>query len=247
MRRDPEITPELLLRAYAAGIFPMAERREADELLWISPHVRGVIPLQGFHVPRRLARTVKSDRFEVRIDSAFADVIRACASPAQGREQSWINREIVALYSELHTRGAAHSVECWRNGELVGGLYGVTIGAAFFGESMFSHERDGSKVALVHLVARLIHGGFTLLDAQFLTNHLAQFGAVGLDQAEYLRALDTAIGRKADFYRPASAGRSGSFSLAPASGEIGLTGAVEATVGAVWPGWFVLQLITQTS
>lgn len=247
MGRDVEITPELLLRAYAAGIFPMAERREADELLWIAPHVRGVIPLRGFHIPRRLARTIKTDRFEVRINTAFSDVIRACAASARGREQSWINAEIVSLYSGLHARGAAHSVECWRDGALVGGLYGVTIGAAFFGESMFSRERDASKVALVHLVARLIHGGFELLDAQFLTNHLAQFGAVGLQQADYLRALEKAIGKNADFYRPASSGRSGSFSLAPASGEVGLTGAVEATVGAVWPGWFVLQLITQTS
>jgi leucyl/phenylalanyl-tRNA--protein transferase len=247
MPRDPEITPELLLRAYAAGIFPMAERREADQLLWISPEERGVIPLDGFHVPRRLARTVKSDRFEVRINTAFADVIRACAAPAHDREQSWINGEIVSLYSDLHAQGYAHSVECWRDGALVGGLYGICMGAAFFGESMFSRERDASKVALVHLVARLIRGGFELLDAQFLTDHLAQFGAVKLSRDDYLGVLDRAIGNDANFYCPEPSGRSGNFSLAVASGEVGLTGAVEATVGAVWPGWLVLQLITQTS
>ena len=247
MRPEPEITPDLLLRAYAAGIFPMAERREADQLMWISPDVRGVIPLHGFHVPRRLARTIRSDRFEVRVDSAFADVIRACAAPSRGREQSWINREIVSLYSDLHRRGNAHSVECWREDKLVGGLYGVKMGAAFFGESMFSRERDASKVALAHLVARLIHGGFALLDAQFLTDHLAQFGATTVERADYLCALDHAIRKEADFYCPEPSGKSGSFSLAPASGDVGLTGAVDATVGAVWPGWFVLQLITQTS
>lgn len=247
MRREPEITPELLLRAYAAGIFPMAERREADQLLWISPEERGVIPLDGFHIPRRLARTVRSDRFEVRIDTAFADVIRACAAPSHGREESWINREIVSLYNDLHTHGHAHSVECWRNGALAGGLYGIAIGAAFFGESMFSLERDASKVALVHLAARLVRGGFELLDAQFLTDHLAQFGAMVLPREDYLRALSRALARQADFYCPEPSGRSGNFSLAPASGEVGFTGAVDATVGAVWPGWFVLQLITQTS
>lgn len=247
VRAQPEITPELLLSAYAAGVFPMAQRRESRELLWISPEIRGIIPLADFHVPRRLARTVKSDRFEIRLDTAFADVIGACAAPMGGREESWINREIVSLYCDLHARGNAHSVECWRGGALVGGLYGVSMGAAFFGESMFSRERDASKVALVHLVARLIHGGFALLDAQFLTDHLAQFGASALSRDSYLAALKGAICKPADFYRPASSGKSGSFSLAPASGDVGLTGAVEATAGAVWPGWFVLQLITQTS
>jgi leucyl/phenylalanyl-tRNA---protein transferase len=247
MSSDAGITPEILLRAYAAGFFPMAERREARGLAWVSPETRGVLPLDRFHVSRRLARTIKSERFRVCIDTAFPDVIRACAEPAWDREQSWINDEIVTLYCELHERGHAHSVECWRDGKLVGGLYGVSLGAAFFGESMFSRERDASKVALAHLAARLIRGGFELLDAQFPTDHLAQFGAISIPRSEYLRKLNRAIATDADFYCPEPSGSSGNFSLALASGDVGLTGAVEATVGACWPGWFVLQLITQTS
>lgn len=247
MSAESEVTPDLLLRAYAAGVFPMAERRESRALLWISPEARGILPLDGFHLPKRLARTVRSDRFEVRTDIAFADVIRACAAPAPGREQSWINEEIVALYCELHRRGHAHSVECWRDEKLVGGLYGVKLGAAFFGESMFARERDASKVALVHLVARLIHCGFELLDAQFLTDHLGQFGAIAIPRTDYLHRLRLALSRDADFYCPDPSGKSGSFSLAVASGDVGRTGAVEATTGACWPGWLVLQLITHTS
>jgi leucyl/phenylalanyl-tRNA--protein transferase len=245
--KHTQITPDLLLQAYAAGIFPMAERRESAALLWISPEQRGIIPLYGFHVSKRLARTVKADCFEVRIDTAFEAVMRACAAAAPGREQSWINDDIMALYCELHARGHAHSLECWREQRLVGGLYGVTLGAAFFGESMFSRERDASKVALVHLAARLIHSGFELLDAQFLTDHLAQFGAIAISRAEYLGRLEHATARNAHFYCPEPSGSSGSFSLALLSGETGLTGAVDATVGACWPGWLVLQLITQTS
>lgn len=178
----------------------MAERRDERGLFWVSPEFRGIIPLDNFHVPKRLARTVKSGRFDVRTDTAFADVIRACAAPAPGREQSWINKQIVALYSALHELGHAHSVECWREGVLVGGLYGVQLGGAFFGESMFSRERDASKVALVHLVMRLITGQFSLLDTQFLTEHLAQFGAVAIPRVEYLQLLNSAIGKTADFY-----------------------------------------------
>jgi leucyl/phenylalanyl-tRNA--protein transferase len=200
MKRIP-VTPELLLQAYAAGIFPMAERRESSSLLWISPDQRGIIPLDSFHVPKRLARTVKSARFDLRVDTAFEAVMRACAAPARGREQSWINDEIIGLYCELHTRGAAHSVECWRQGRLVGGLYGVKLGAAFFGESMFSRERDASKVALVHLVTRLMQGGFELLDAQFLTDHLAQFGAIAISRRDYLKRLESATNHEADFSR----------------------------------------------
>ena len=202
--------------------------------------------------PRRLARTVRGDRFIVRIDSAFPKVIAACAQAAPGREESWINDQIVSLYSRLHGMGRAHSVECWRDGHLAGGLYGVSMGAAFFGESMFSRERDASKVALVHLVARLKAGGFSLLDAQFLTGHLEQFGAKAISRHHYLELLERAIGESADFccsgtYCPDPSGNSGASSFAPASGEVAFTGAVEATTGATWPGWFVLQLITQTS
>ena len=241
------LTPEILLSAYAEGLFPMAERRGDPNLYWISPEARGVIPLDGFHVSRRLARTVRNGRFDVRIDTAFDTVIRACAAPAPGREESWINDEILRLYSALFARGAAHSVECWLDGKLAGGLYGVTLGAAFFGESMFSRARDASKVALVHLVARLIHGGFRLLDAQFLTAHLARFGAVEIPRRSYLARLKHALQHEADFYCPAPSGSSTGSSMAPALGDTALTASVEATGGASWPGWLVLQLITETS
>ncbi len=189
----PLLTPEILLRAYAEGLFPMAERRDDPALYWVSPEKRGLIPLDGFHVPRRLARTVKSGRYEVTADRAFAEVMRGCAEPAEGREQTWINDEILRLYLALHASGHAHSVECWQAGELVGGLYGVCLGAAFFGESMFSRARDASKVALVHLVEALRRGGFILLDTQFLTPHLATFGAYEIPRDDYLVLLHEAI------------------------------------------------------
>jgi leucyl/phenylalanyl-tRNA--protein transferase len=244
---EPTIRPDLLIRAYAAGFFPMAERRRDPHIVWVSPEERGIIPLRDFHVPRRLARTVKSDRFQVRTNTNFAAVMAACAESTRGRQETWINDELIQLYCQLHEAGRAHSIECWREDRLVGGLYGVQLGAAFFGESMFSRERDASKVALVHLVARLVHGGFGLLDAQFLTDHLAQFGAFAVPRHVYLERLGQATARTAEFYCPEPSGSSGSFSFAAASGDVGLTGAVDATVGACWPGWFVLQLITQTS
>ncbi len=252
MRSASNLDVDLLLRAYAHGIFPMARRRNDRELYFVSPEERGIIPFESFHVPRRLARTVRGDRFAVRVDTAFHEVITSCAEAAPDREESWINAEIVSLYAQLYRIGHAHSVECWRNGRLVGGLYGVSLGAAFFGESMFSRERDASKVALVHLVARLKAGGFTLLDAQFLTEHLAQFGAIAIPRQRYLERLERAISRDAEFLRPggycpAPSGSSGTASLAPESGDVAFTGTVDATTGATWPGWFVLQLITQTS
>ncbi|MDB5734527.1 MAG: leucyl/phenylalanyl-tRNA--protein transferase [Alphaproteobacteria bacterium] len=197
MHGTPHLTPEILLRAYAEGLFPMAERRGDPALYWVSPEKRGIIPLQEFHVPRRLARTVRSGRFTVTSDQAFADVMRACAAPAAGREETWINDEILRLYIALHVGGHAHSVECWRDGALVGGLYGVRLGGAFFGESMFSRERDASKVALVWLVEALRQGGFTLLDTQFLTAHLAGFGALEIPRLQYLALLNQALGREA--------------------------------------------------
>jgi leucyl/phenylalanyl-tRNA---protein transferase len=247
MHGPPIITPEELLHAYATGVFPMAERRGDPGLFWVSPERRGVIALDCFHVSRRLARTVRSDRFQVRIDTAFADVMAGCAAPAPDRKESWINDQILSSYTALHERGHAHSIECWRQGALVGGLYGVRLGAAFFGESMFSRERDASKVALVHLVARLRQGGFALLDTQFLTKHLARFGATEIPRADYLKRLHAAIAQSADFYCPEPSGSVGSASLAPASGDLALTASVEAMVGACWPGWLVMQLITQTS
>ena len=194
------VTPDLLLRAYALGVFPMAESRTDPELYWIDPKQRGILPLDAFHVPHSLRRRVRRRPYEIRIDTAFRDVMLGCAEPAPGRPDSWINEEILSLYTALHETRHAHSVEAWRNGRLVGGLYGVSLGAAFFGESMFSREIDASKVALVHLVARLRCGGFTLLDTQFVTKHLARFGVVEIDRQRYQELLQSAIGQAADFY-----------------------------------------------
>lgn len=193
----PRLTPEILLRAYAEGLFPMAERRGDPMLYWVSPEKRGIIPLDGFHISKRLARTVRSGRFTVTSDQVFRNVMQACAAPAPGREESWINDEILRLYTALHAGGHAHSIECWQNGALVGGLYGVRLGAAFFGESMFSRARDASKVALVYLVDALRRGGFTLLDTQFITAHLAQFGAIEIPRTQYLGLLNQALNREA--------------------------------------------------
>lgn len=194
-----EITPDLVLRAYRAGLFPMAERRDGERLYWLDPELRGVQPLDAFHLPRRLARTVLSDAFQVRCDTAFGEVMQGCAAPTPDRPETWINPEIERLFSALHVMGHAHSVECWQDGRLVGGLYGVALGGAFFGESMFSTARDASKVALVHLVARLRLGGFRLLDTQFVTEHLARFGAIEIPRAEYRRRLLVALEAPARF------------------------------------------------
>ncbi len=197
MHGTPKLTPEILLRAYAEGLFPMAERRGDPTLYWVSPEKRGIIPLDTFHVPHRLARTIRSGRFTITADQCFADVMVACAAPAAGREETWINDEILRLYIALHAGGRAHSIECWQDGALVGGLYGVRLGAAFFGESMFSRVRDASKVALVGLVEALKRGGFTLLDTQFLTSHLARFGAVEIPRDQYLMKLANALNQEA--------------------------------------------------
>jgi len=188
-----EITPQILLRAYALGLFPMAESAEAKEIFWVEPQERAVFPLDGLIVSRSLAKTLRKDAFEVRVDGDFDAVIDACAAPAPGRLSTWINAEIRRLYGKLFEEGAAHTVECWREGRLVGGLYGVALGAAFFGESMFHRERDASKVALTHLVARLAEGGFRLLDTQFLTSHLASLGAVTISRERYRRLLNAAL------------------------------------------------------
>ena len=193
MRSPFRLTPEILLKAYQAGIFPMAESADDPELFWVDPEQRGILPLDGFHVPRRLRRVVRQDRFDVRVDSDFAGTLAACAEATEKRPNTWINGEIVRLYTALHVRGAAHSVECWQGGDLVGGLYGVSIGGAFFGESMFSRVPDASKVALVHLVALMRGGGFRLLDLQFVTPHLAQFGAIEVPRAQYRRLLADAL------------------------------------------------------
>ena len=196
-----EITPEVLLRAYACGIFPMAESADDPGLFWVEPEMRGVIPLQGFHVSSRLARTVRADAFTITIDKAFKAVVAGCAAPQEGRHDTWINKRIQNLYIGLHELGHAHSVEVWQNDDLAGGLYGVNLGRAFFGESMFHRVRDSSKVALVHLVARLIAAGFELLDTQYVTEHLRSFGAVEIPRRRYMALLEQALTGEADFYK----------------------------------------------
>jgi leucyl/phenylalanyl-tRNA--protein transferase len=199
--RAAAFTVEDLIACYQRGVFPMADAREDERIFLIDPDRRGVIPLQGFHVPKRLARTVRHETYQVRIDTAFDAVIEACAEARPGRLETWINAPIQGLYGELYARGLAHSVECWADGDLVGGLYGVALGAAFFGESMFSAARDSSKVALTYLVARLIAGRYQLLDTQFLTGHLSQFGAQDIPRAHYRKKLIQALTGDADFFR----------------------------------------------
>ena len=186
-------SPADLLDCYATGTFPMGEARDDPRVFLVEPEMRGTIPLDGFHVSARLRRTVRGEPFVVRADTAFGGVLDACASPSPGREDTWINGPIRRLYLALNAMGHAHSVECWKDERLVGGLYGVTLGGAFFGESMFSRETDASKVALVHLVARMKRGGWRLLDAQFLTEHLTQFGTVETPQGDYLKRLEQAL------------------------------------------------------
>jgi len=193
------LTADLLLRAYRLGLFPMAESRSSRALHWLDPEVRGVLPLDGFHLPRSLAKTVRSGRFSVTADADFAATIAACAAARANRPDTWINQEIERLFIELHHLGFAHSVETWEGGRLVGGLYGAALGGAFFGESMFSVATDASKVALVHLVARLRLSGFILLDTQFITAHLARFGAVEIPRADYHLLLAQAVEAPARF------------------------------------------------
>jgi leucyl/phenylalanyl-tRNA--protein transferase len=188
-----EITPEILLSAYAAGFFPMALSRDDPQLYWFSPEERGVIPLDAFHTPRRLARTMRASPFEIRVNSAFRDVIGACADERKGASETWINASIAELYGTLHDMGFAHSVECWREGKLAGGLYGVALAGVFFGESMFSRERDASKIALMELLRRLTGAGYGLLDTQYVTPHLSRFGAVAIAREAYLEKLGQAL------------------------------------------------------
>jgi leucyl/phenylalanyl-tRNA--protein transferase len=204
--RDDGFDVQDLIACYRRGVFPMADARQDQRIFLIDPELRGILPLERFHVPRRLARTVRSYLYTVKVDTAFEAVVEACAAERPLRPETWINRPIQQLYGDLYRVGLAHSVEAWLEGELVGGLYGVALGSAFFGESMFSTARDASKVALVHLAARLIVGGFRLLDAQFMTEHLAQFGAREIGRDEYRRRLALALQVEADFYRFAGDG-----------------------------------------
>jgi leucyl/phenylalanyl-tRNA---protein transferase len=246
------IDPDLLLRGYAMGVFPMADSRDASDVYWVEPKRRAILPLGSFHPSRSLLKTIRSETYAVTRDQAFAEIVRLCAE----REETWINRGIEASYNQLHRLGHAHSVECWQEGELVGGLYGVNLGAAFFGESMFSLRRDASKVALAWLVARLRVGGYRLLDCQFMTDHLRSMGAIEIDQEDYLSLLSAALSPASVSVTSrgggaATAGRAGA-TLGAADGvEFGaldrlLTGAAE---GAASPpaGWVIAQLLGQTS
>jgi leucyl/phenylalanyl-tRNA--protein transferase len=208
--KPPEITPDLVLQAYSIGLFPMAETAEQDHLFWVDPEARGIFPLEGLVVSRSLAKSVRSDRYEIRIDSDFDAVIDGCAAPAAERGQTWINGPIRRLYRALFDRGDVHTVEAWFEGHLVGGLYGVSLGAAFFGESMFHTSRDASKVALVHLAARLRRGRYRLLDTQFVTPHLESLGAVEVPRAKYKALLEDAVSASAD--------RGGAFDRTPMRG-----------------------------
>lgn len=192
-RYYPAITPDILLRAYSIGLFPMAESADDPEIFWVEPEIRGILPLDQFHISKSLARTVRKKPFDIRFDTAFESVIALCAEPAEDRPSTWINSTIRKLYNELHHMGHAHSVEAWEDGELVGGLYGVSLGSAFFGESMFSRRSNASKICLVHLVERLRANGFTLLDTQFTTEHLKSFGAIDIPKDDYLKLLRKAV------------------------------------------------------
>lgn len=194
-----EITPQVLLKAYTCGIFPMAESADDPALFWIEPQQRGVLPLEGVHIPKRLARTIRQGTFEVRIDTDFEGVIAGCAASRPGRRSTWINPKIRSLYRDLFEMGYCHTVETWKDGQLVGGLYGVALAGAYFGESMFSTERDASKVALAYLCARLLYGGFSLLDTQFVTEHLRQFGTIEIERAEFHVRLEKALELRGDF------------------------------------------------
>ncbi|TZG26244.1 leucyl/phenylalanyl-tRNA--protein transferase [Sphingomonas montanisoli] len=235
------IDPELLLRAYSIGVFPMADSRGADDVFWVEPKMRGVLPLDGFRLSRSLAKTLRSDRFTITADRAFAEVVAMCAQSTAGRPDTWINSAIETAYADLHRRGHAHSIETWRDGRLVGGLYGVTLGRAFFGESMFSRESDASKVALAHLVARMRVGGFQLLDCQFITDHLASLGAVEVSRDAYVALLDSALG----------VGAGASLSTGWAGADFfAIDGAVDPetrTVAGPISGCDIVQLLGQTS
>jgi len=252
-----EITPQVLLKAYACGIFPMAESAEDNALYWIEPERRGVLPLDRVHVPKSLARTIRRGGFEVKVDNDFEGVIEGCAAPRSGRRSTWINGRIRGLYRELFVLGHCHTVEVWQDGELMGGLYGVHLGRAFFGESMFSKARDASKIALVYLIARLKYGGFTLLDTQFVTGHLARFGAIEVSRQVFQGLLEEALGTSQGSTAgagsaagggaagagggAASAATGGGAAGSPSAG--GAFSALSAGLGADG----VLQLVSQTS
>ena len=242
------LDPQLVLGAYAVGVFPMADSRDADSVYWVEPRSRAVMPLDGFRLSRSLRRVIASKRFRVTVDTAFADVLALCAQSAADRPETWINAGIEAAFADLHARGLAHSIECWDGGRLAGGLYGLALGRAFFGESMVSRAPSASKVALAWLVARLRAGGFELLDCQFQTDHLRTMGAVEVARADYMALLGSALEGTA-FGAPSPAG--GTVSAAGDFGALGRLGAADSppngTVSGPLSGKEVVQLLVQTS
>ncbi len=241
----PTLDPDLLLRAYTAGVFPMAESRDAPSVYWVEPKTRAILPLDGFRLSKSLRKTLLSGRFETTANRDFAGIVRLCAESAPDRPETWINTQIEAAVGMLHARGHAHSIETWDNGRLVGGLYGIALGRAFFGESMVSRATDASKVALAHLVARLRVGGFAVLDCQFMTDHLASLGAVEIGRSTYMGLLDAAVsGAISGSDGPASAGDFRALDRLP-----GTEGAspVSVTVSGPTSAWRIVQSLAQTS
>jgi len=238
------IDPELLLRAYSIGVFPMADSRVADDVYWVEPKKRGILPLDGFRLSHSLAKLLRSDRFTVTADRAFAQVVSGCAERTADRPDTWINPAIELAYADLHKRGHAHSIETWQDGRLVGGLYGVKLGGAFFGESMFSRASNASKVAMAYLVARLKVGGFQLLDCQFITDHLASLGAIEVSRERYVALLDSALGVGAS---PPVAGEMGGAFRSGADFFALDTDPVMRTVSGPISGCTIVQLLGQTS
>lgn len=242
------IDPDLLLRAYSIGVFPMADSRTADDVYWVEPKKRGILPLDDFRLSRSLGKTVRSDRFTVTADTAFTRVVAECAAATDGRPDTWINPAIELAYADLHRRGHAHSIEVWQEDQLVGGLYGVKLGGAFFGESMFSRRSNASKVALAWLVARLKVGGFALLDCQFITDHLQSLGAIEVSRDDYVALLDAALG-VAGGAMGASAGWAAPdfFALDGLAADRGAVDPEIRTVSGPISGCSIVQLLGHTS
>lgn len=236
------LDPQLVLEAYAVGVFPMADDRDADHVYWVEPRQRAVMPLDGFKLSRSLRKTIAADRFCVTADRDFAGIVALCAQSVEGRRDTWINREIEQVFGMLHAMGFAHSIECWEGDELVGGLYGLALGTAFFGESMVSRRTDASKVALAWLVARLRVGGFTLLDCQFQTDHLARLGAIEIDRADYVALLTTAVSGAVGSAAPTSVA-----DFAALDRPVPDPGADSTTVSGPRSGHAIVQLLVQTS
>jgi leucyl/phenylalanyl-tRNA--protein transferase len=237
--RIEALDPALVLGAYSVGVFPMADHRDADSVYWVEPRRRAILPLDGFHLSRSLRKTIAADRFRVTADTAFAETIRLCAESVDGRPETWINHSIEQVFLRFRGMGLAHSVECWLDDRLVGGLYGLALGRAFFGESMVSRVPDASKVAIAWLVARLRAGGFTLLDCQFMTPHLASLGAIEVDRARYMALLADALSDSPSAAAGSSSARAADFRA--------LDGAARLTVSGPVAGKDVVQLLTHTS